>query len=240
MSNQLIASVLAAAAAAAAVRPAGRGALALRGVFYSRAGSGQFRTVTARRPGSIAALWHRRRRIVERRVATVELCTALAAELRAGAMPTDALQRAAAAVPGLCDEAARVARLGGDVSAALVAASLRSGSGGLAQLAAVWSVSQVAGAGLADGCERIAQWLRDDEDLRREVAAQLSGARASARLLTSLPLLGIVLGSAMGARPLDVLLGTSYGLVCLAIGTALAALGLWWTERLARSVEDRV
>jgi len=155
-------------------------------------------------------------------------------------MPADALQRAATAVPGICDEAARAARLGGDVSAALVAASLRPGAGGLARLAAVWSVSQQAGAGLAGGCEQIADWLRDDEALRREVTAQLSGPRSSARLLAALPVLGIVLGSGLGARPLDVLLGTPYGLACLALGAALAALGWWWTERLARAVEDRV
>jgi tight adherence protein B len=102
------------------------------------------------------------------------------------------------------------------------------------------SVSQHAGAGLADGCERIADWLRDDEALRREVGAQLAGARASARLLAVLPVLGILLGSSMGADPLHVLLRTPYGLVCLALGAALASLGLWWTERLARSVEKRV
>ena len=190
--------------------------------------------------GTTPTIWHRRRRLAERRALTVDLCTALAAELRAGGMPSDALQRAATAVPGLCDEAARVARLGGDVSAALVAASVHAGAGGLARLAAVWSVSQHAGAGLADGCERIADWLRDDEALRREVAAQLSGARASARLLAGLPVLGILLGSGMGARPLAVLLGTPYGVACLVLGTMLAALGLWWTERLARDVEDRV
>jgi hypothetical protein len=37
-----------------------------------------------------------------------------------------------------------------------------------------------------------------------------------------------------------VLLGTPYGVACLVVGAGLAALGLWWTERLARDVEDRV
>jgi tight adherence protein B len=126
------------------------------------------------------------------------------------------------------------------VSSALVAASLPAGAGGLARLAAVWSLSQQAGAGLADGCEQIADWLRADESVRREVAAQLAGPRASARLLAFLPALGILLGTGLGARPLDVLLGTPYGLGCLVLGAALVALGWWWTERLARAVEDRV
>lgn len=239
MTSVLLASALAAAAAAAGVRPGGRGVLALRGVQRARPADGHRRADGARFR-ALLSRWRHRRRAVARRAATVELCTALAAELRAGAMPGDAIQRAATAVPGVCDEVARVARLGGDVGAALVAASVRSGCGGLARVAAVWSVSQHAGAGLADGCERIADWLRDDEALRREVAAQLAGARASARLLAVLPVLGILLGSSMGADPLQVLLQTPHGLACLAAGTALASIGLWWTERLARGVEERV
>lgn len=155
-------------------------------------------------------------------------------------MTTDAIQRAVLAVPGVCDDVAKVARLGGDVSAALVAASLRTGAGGLVRLAAAWTVSAQTGAALADGCERVADWLRDDEAVRREVASQLAGARSSARVLAVLPVVGILLGTSMGARPLDVLFKTPYGLMCLGLGAGLAATGLWWTERLARNVEDRV
>ncbi len=240
MTAVLVAAVLAAAAAAVVIRPTYRGVLAARGVLAPERGDRRHRGFAGQSLRSFGAIWRRRGRLAERRAATLELCTALAAELRAGAMPEEALQRATTAVPGVCDEAARVARLGGDVSAALVAASVRGGAGGLARLAAIWSVSQHSGAGLADGCERIADWLRDDEALRREVAAQLSGARASARLMAGLPALGIVLGSGIGARPLDVLLRTPYGLGCLGVGTGLASLGVWWTERLARGVEDRV
>lgn len=232
--------LLAASAAAVAVGPAGGAALRLRGLGPGPGGllgpGGPPRLLV----GRARTAWQRRSRAARRRAAVVELCTALAAELRAGAMPADAIERAASSVPDTCDEAAAVARLGGDVAAALVAGSLRPGAGGLARLAAVWSVSHDAGAGLADGCQRIADWLRDDEAIRREVAAQLAGARTSARLLAGLPVLGLALGAGIGARPLDVLLGTPYGLGCLAGGVALNALGLWWTARLARSVEDRV
>ena len=239
MSGIALAAALAALAAATVVRPVGRRALAVRGVVRPDTTGGRPVVGLVRVPARLA-VWRRRRRLAARRAATVELCTALAAELRSGVMPGEALQRPATAVPGVCDQAARLARLGGDVSAALVADSLRPGAGGMANLAALWSVSQHTGARLAEGCEQIADWLRDDESLRREVAAQLAGARASARLLAVLPVLGIVLGSGMGARPLHVLVGTPYGIGCLVVGTALAALGLWWTERLARAVEDDV
>jgi tight adherence protein B len=195
---------------------------------------GSLRLATA-----VAGFRHRRATLV-RRAATIELCAALAAELRAGAVPVDALIHAIGSVPGLCDAVARTARLGGEVGPALVAASVRPGAAGLARLAAVWSVTQYSGAGLVDGVERIAEWLRDDEAMVREVGAQLAGARATARLLAVLPVVGLALGSGIGAEPLGVLLHTPWGLACLALGSALVGLGLWWTERLARSVEDRI
>ncbi|HZB49663.1 MAG TPA: secretion protein F, partial [Mycobacteriales bacterium] len=50
-----------------------------------------------------------------------------------------------------------------------------------------------------------------------------------ATLLAVLPLLGIGLGTAMEARPLQVLLGTGRGQVALLVGAGLDALGLLWT-----------
>jgi len=175
-----------------------------------------------------------------RRAEVVELCVALGAELRAGAMPVDALATATESLPGLCDEAARVAVLGGNTVEALRVAAGRPGAYGLGRLAAAWAVTELTGSGLAEGCERAAAWLRDEEALRREVAAELAGARSSARLLTVLPLFGLALGTGIGGDPVSFLLGTPYGLACLVGGTALVLTGLWWTERLARSVEAHI
>jgi len=184
--------------------------------------------------------WRARSRASRRRAEVIELCTAVGAELRGGAMPADALVTAVESLPGRWDELGRVVALGGDAVAALRAAGAQPGCGGLSRLAACWAVTEMTGAGLADGCERVAAWLRDEEALRREVAAQLAGARSSARLLTVLPLFGLALGSGMGGDPIAFLLGTPYGVACLAGGVTLVLAGLWWTERLVRSVEARI
>lgn len=184
--------------------------------------------------------WRARPAAAQRRAQVVELCTAISAGLRAGAVPGDALDTAVRSVPGLCDEVGRVSVLGGDAVEALRAASTRPGATGLSRLAAAWTVTELTGSGLADGCDRVADWLRDEETLRREVAAQLAGARASARLLAVLPLFGLALGTGIGGDPVAFLVGTPYGLVCLLVGTALASAGLWWTEQLARSVEAQL
>lgn len=188
----------------------------------------------------LSAVGRARGQATRRRALTVELCTAAAAELRAGAMPTQAAARAVGSLPGLCDEVARVAALGGDVVGALRAAARHPGAEGLGHLAVAWSVSELTGSGLAPACDRVAGVLRDEQALRREVSAQLAGARATARLLGVLPLFGLVLGAGIGGRPWEFLLGTPYGLGCLTVGLVLVAVGLWWTERLVRSVEDRI
>lgn len=190
--------------------------------------------------GQAGHAWRSRRATARRRAQVVELCTAIGADLRAGAVPVAALGSAAQNVPGLCDEVGRVAAMGGDAVQALRRSSTRPGAEGLSRLAAAWAVTELTGSGLADGCERVAAWLRQEESLRREVAAQLAGARASARLLTVLPLFGLALGAGIGGDPVSFLLGTPYGLACLVAGTVLVLCGLAWTEWLARSAEGQL
>ena len=138
-----------------------------------------------------------------RDAALVESVGTLAADLRAGRHPADVM----AADPE--------------------AAHLKS-----AAVAAVRRVSEGSGAPAAAVLDRVEQDLRTTERQRREVAAQLAGARSTAALLAVLPLLGIGLGAAMGARPLSVLFGTGRGQVALLVGAGLDAVGLVWTARI--------
>ncbi|MGW1917142.1 type II secretion system F family protein [Streptomyces sp. NPDC002076] len=178
------------------------------------------------------------RRARERRADTViALCGALAGEVRAGRQPGEALLRAARDSGGLGEAQAAVvaaARFGGDVPGALTAAARQPGAEGLLGLAACWRVAVDQGAGLAAGLDRLDAALRAERDQRADLRAQLAGARATTVLLTALPALGLLLGSAMGADPLHVLLHTGAGLGCLAIGSAFETAGLWWAVRIVR------
>jgi tight adherence protein B len=185
---------------------------------------------------------HRTRRqlVAARRGAVLELCAGLAGELRAGRMPRDALIRAASGaghVGALCPAAVAAARSGGDVPAALVSAATE-GAGALRWLAACWQVAEEQGAGMAAAAERLAEHGRADEALRQEVSAQLAGPRATAALLAVLPGVGVLMGTGLGAAPLDVLLRTPWGLGCLGVGGVLAYAGVAWTERIARVAEE--
>lgn len=172
-----------------------------------------------------------------RRGRVIEACAVLAADLRAGRIPRDALAAAAEVCPDLAPAVSTV-RLGGDVGAALGRAAGLPGAAGLRALGASWRVAEESGAAFAGVCERVADALRADEQVRRQAAAGLAGARSTARLLASLPVLGLGLGHAVGAKPLEFLTGTPVGWCCLALGLALAVAGLAWVERLADSCEE--
>ncbi|MGW4876583.1 type II secretion system F family protein [Streptomyces sp. NPDC004262] len=172
--------------------------------------------------------------------AVIAFCGTLAGELRAGRQPGEALLRAARDSGGLGEARAAVvaaARFGGDVPSALVTAARRPGADGLLGLAACWRVAVDQGAGLAAGLGRLETALRAERDQRADLRAQLSGARATVVLLAALPALGLLLGSAMGADPLRVLLRTGAGLGCLAAGAVFEGAGMWWAARIVRGAE---
>jgi tight adherence protein B len=129
-------------------------------------------------------------------------------------------------------------RFGGDIPAALREAAGMRGAEGLAGAAACWQVAVDGGAGLANGLDRVAAALRAEHDQREDLGAQLAGPRSTAVMLALLPAFGVVLGTAMGAHPLRVLLHTSAGLGCLAGGVLLEWAGLLWTARIVRSAEE--
>ncbi|MWA12605.1 type II secretion system F family protein [Streptomyces sp. BA2] len=180
-----------------------------------------------------------------RATAVIALCGALAGEVRAGRQPGEALR--AAAVDrglglGLGEARAGVlaaARFGGDVPGALEEAAREPGARGLVGLAACWRVAVDRGAGLAAGLERLEGALRAERDQRSDLRAQLAGARSTAVMLAGLPVLGLLMGSALGAAPLRVLLHTGAGLGCLAVGGALEGVGVWWALRIVRGAEER-
>ncbi|PWI17086.1 hypothetical protein DI272_25165 [Streptomyces sp. Act143] len=186
-------------------------------------------------------LTRRARQAQERRGdEVIALCGALAGEVRAGRQPGQALLRAARDGDGLGDAQPAVlaaARFGGDVPDALAVAARQPGADGLLGLAACWRVAVDRGAGLAAGVDRLEAALRAERDQRADLRAQLAGARATAVMLAGLPVLGLLLGTALGSDPLHVLLHTGPGLGCLVVGGVLEGLGMWWAMRIVRGAE---
>ena len=108
-------------------------------------------------------------------------------------------------------------------------------TGALGRITAV-QLSQRTGCSLA----AVAGAVEDDLEARRRRRAGTPrrGRRpkASALLLAGLPVLGLAMGSGVGADPWGVLTTTGAGQVLLVAGVALELAGLAWTGRLVRRV----
>ncbi|MFF4433272.1 type II secretion system F family protein [Streptomyces sp. NPDC001513] len=186
----------------------------------------------------------RERARAARAAEVVALCGAVVGELRAGAQPGQALtaaMRRTVAVPGGPGAAEAgvlaAAAFGGDVPGALRQAAKEPGAQGLAGMAACWRVSVDGGAGLAAGLDRLEGALRAERDRQASLRAQLAGARSTVLVLALLPLVGLLIGTGLGADPLRVLLHTPMGWGCLLAGALLEALGLLWCRRIVRAGE---
>ena len=105
------------------------------------------------------------------------------------------------------------------------------------QLAACFDVAEASGCPLADVLTRFAAQLEAEDDAEAARQTALAGPRATVRLLTWLPFLGLGLGVLLGADPVAVLLGTPLGVAALAAGLALTAAGRIWSARLVRTAE---
>lgn len=166
--------------------------------------------------------------------AAVEGLGILVAELRAGQTPEVALATAGRhcgnpAVEAVLNRLSRSVRLGG---------------GHLAHMPdsdhSIWRVRLIAGVRLSSqtGCAMADVIAAVESDLagsihrRADVQATAAGHRATVALLAGLPILGLLMGSGIGAEPIQLLTTTPIGHVLLLGGITLELLGLAWSRRL--------
>lgn len=166
---------------------------------------------------------------------------AVIGELRVGAHPSAAAAVAAEELEGVAARAFAVSsarsRLGGSAAAGLRAPGTIIATE-LSRIAEVWQVADRHGLALAELLTAARADLVGRIRFRDCTAAALAGARASAAVLSVLPLLGIVLGQLMGAAPLHVLLSPGAGTILLPLGTALISVGLLWTDAITAPVSS--
>lgn len=186
-----------------------------------------------------ARYWRSRRR-ARRRLADASAFACgvrlLVAELRAGAHPVTAADGAAnEATPELCAffrDLAASTRLGGEVTSVLRGqepVELRAPAG---RLLRAWVLAQRHGVALADLLDAVRRDVEHGAAHLRESEARMAGPRATAAVLSGLPALSLMLGEAVGARPIAVLTATTLGQVLLVTGIGLVCVGLFWTMRL--------
>lgn len=156
---------------------------------------------------------------------------ALAAELRSGR----SLESAVAAARTACGD--------DPTGRALVQAVRAPGAGSsleghaplteaLRRVSAAVVLSGRTGCSLAAVVGAVEDDLRARNGASTELRSATAGARASAMVLAGLPVLGLAMGSGVGADPWRVLTTTGSGQVLLVVGTGLECAGLAWSRRL--------
>jgi tight adherence protein B len=183
--------------------------------------------------GARALAVRRRKAAAEGRLlALAEALAVLSAELRAGRPLDAAMVTAAAACPDqpTAHELASVVRSR--------ASGAVPGGGGLDP-----DLTRVGGAvelSVRTGCSLAAVLTALEDDLRArhrqraELRSATGGPRASATVLAGLPVVGLAMGSGVGADPWGVLTTTGAGQVLLVLGVLLEVAGVTWTGHLTR------
>jgi tight adherence protein B len=184
----------------------------------------------------------RRRRTVTAMTNLAEALLCLVGELRAGAHPALAAESTAADArsPGreVMTAIAATERLGGDVEVALdrTAGQHPELTAELRGLAGAWQLATRHGLPLAEVLAAVHRDLEHRLRFAGQVHAKMAGPRSSALVLAALPAVGVLLGEAMGAQPLHVLLHTGLGSAMLLLGVGLTCAGIALTARLTSGV----
>lgn len=175
----------------------------------------------------------RERAAVREEQAAVEALGILVAELRAGRTPEQAVSTASrhCAVP-------RVGRLLSRLGRSLVLGDRLDDP--LDPDPMIWQRRLLAGVRLSrrTGCALAEVIAAVESDLvgrarqRAELRASAAGHRATVALLAGLPILGLAMGSGIGAEPVRILTSTGFGQVILMGGVGLELAGLAWSRRL--------
>lgn len=195
--------------------------------------------------GTVAWRWRERSRTRSRVVAMGAVADAvggIVAELRAGVQPAAAVESVAVDLDAHHATAAAelralgaAARLGCEITAPIRARDDTDPVPvAVARVARGWALAHRHGLPLADVLDAVRRDVESSARFAARLRAMMAGPRASAAVLSALPVLGIALGEAMGAHPVAVLTTSAGGQLLLVCGAALVLAGTAWCGRLTR------
>ncbi|WRS30868.1 hypothetical protein U6G28_04065 [Actinomycetaceae bacterium MB13-C1-2] len=153
----------------------------------------------------------------------ISICAETASRLRAGESPRKAWKRTLS----------RVLRPGGEEVLDVEGILERSGEAGQIALVSMRFAEQT-GAPLAAVLERTSHALSERERADQALQVAFSGPRVSVRVLSALPLVGLLGGEALGAHPIEWFFDGASQVLLLVLGVALAALGNGVSRGMAR------
>lgn len=193
------------------------------------------------RPGP--SWWRPRSSPLEDLEGLARVADLIAMTLRSGATPVTAVRVVAAESPqpwaGVLAEVHEQLSSGGPAGRVWRAHARERPE--LGALAGAWALSEDLGVALAPSMTTSAQVLRAQVQARRRLDASTSGARATMRMLTLLPLAGLLAGLTFGLAPWEVYGHSLVTMASACVGLGLTAVG-WIVCRwvLSRAVAAEV
>ena len=115
-----------------------------------------------------------------------------------------------------------------------LADAIRTRDGTWRMVGAAWGIASTVGAPLGEVLRAIAAALEGAGEIRAEISVALAEPAGTARLMLWLPLVGLLLGTALGFDTVTMLLTQPAGWICLATGLGLLLVARAWTRSLVR------
>lgn len=160
----------------------------------------------------------------------------LAPSLRAGRSPEEAARLACEVVDGGAVVADMRDALGRGRSVEAVLSRHARDHPDVRLFARAWQLSALTGCPLADTVACVARLVRAKLAHRRRVETASTGAGATIRILTALPLGGPLLAFAVGVDPMQAYVRSPIAWWCLVAGGVLVLAGRIWVRRLVEQV----
>lgn len=164
----------------------------------------------------------------KRRTLTLEFVTTMADQLRVGGSPHQALTHAAALHPML----ALKIEAGDphDQYLAILRRNAINGAEALLKVALFIDLSNQHGTPLIPALDAIAESIEGELSLEEELLSEIAGARATAVLMSLLPVLIL-----LALHPFHFLFGTLIGRIAFAASLLLNLLGRFWLAQITKS-----
>lgn len=160
---------------------------------------------------------------------------ALKAQVLSGATNLQALEGALATVNVNFLAETRLAVIdGAEISAALSKDANLDKFSALTDLALIFDVSDRSGAPISNSVSRLIHNLVANRASKQLIAAEIASTKATIIVLASLPIVGLFLGTLLGAAPTGWLFHSPSGRLFLFAGLILEGLGLVWVHRITQ------
>lgn len=190
-------------------------------------------------PVVVHSMRHRRPRQVA--AAVPDVLDRVGAELRAGGTIASAVAGIAASDSPLAGDFARVelrSRIGASPDDALSSWARERRAPGVGAAAGALALCAAVGGRAADALEGLSSALRDRIAVAAEAEALSAQARMSAVVIGGIPFVYLGWSALVDPDGLVMIIDTTAGRACFAVGVLLEAVGLWWMRRIVGSGRD--